>query len=243
MDDRLKQTGDDEERIENTAQILRRFERLAELRSFVSIRVEDGLQQVTVILDVNSKDNSVIVDAPADPSVDALLRPGAEVHLSAQLSGIGIRATTKVRDRVRFEGSSAIRLERPAMLRFLQRRARFRARIPMSMQPTIELHARDQEGPVIGRVVDVSALGLGVEIDSSTHNIEDWSRGDTVLLYSGLVLPEQVNPLSGSARIANVRDGTRSKHVGLSLVDVDDATEQVLTAAAFYFEREELRLR
>lgn len=242
MDDR-RDTESDEERIESPAQIRRHLEQLAKLRAFVSLRVAGGDQQVTVILDVDPDEDTVIIDAPPSPDVDRLLQPGVEVHLASQLRGVGVRTSTRVRDRVRFAGEPAVRLDRPAVLRYLQRRARFRARIPMSLRPSLELFEPGEETPIPGQVVDVCALGLGVEVALDLERIRHWTSGNHVLHFRGLKLPEQSTTLSGSARVANVRPGARANHVGLSLVDVDDATEQALAAAAFYYEREELRMR
>lgn len=239
----LHDPSSDEERIESPNQIRRYLEQLVTQRAFVSLRVTGGDQQVTLVLHVDADDDAVIIDAPASPEVDRLLKPGVEVQLASQLRGVGIKTSTKVRDRVQFAGEPAVRLDRPTVLRYLQRRARFRARIPMALRPTVELSEPGHDGPIAGQVVDMCAIGLGVEVILEPARIAHWASGDHVLHFKGLKLPEQTTTLSGSARVANVRPGARANHVGLSLVDVDDATEQALAAATLHYEREELRMR
>lgn len=137
-------------------------------KSLVHMRLDnDNRAIITAVLDVNSHERWLIVDATDDAQFNQRLTGSPKVFFEAQIDRVKVQFSCAGATAILFEGREAFRLTYPEHLRRIQRRNHFRIDIPVTMPLLAQI-------PVIGGrtlklpVKDISAGGVAV-ID---HNQE-----------------------------------------------------------------------
>ncbi len=101
-------------------------------RTMMTGRMEPaGVSFVTVILEVNADKSYLLLDAPSDEKHREQIGKGGGLSLQSSLDGARVEFRSEQGELIELDGVPAIRLKLPQRILKVQRRAYFRASIPL----------------------------------------------------------------------------------------------------------------
>ncbi len=120
----------------------------------------------TIILDIQSDEHTLLIDATENADWHSQLSAGAVFHMLGRLSGIKIQCEVTFKELIRESISSSYRVMMPQQLLYKQRRRHFRAVIENNTSLSINLPLSMKQH-IKGQVVDISVSGICTRVDFS----------------------------------------------------------------------------
>lgn len=131
-------------------------------KTLVHLRLEQhGQAIITTLLDVDSEQDRVVIDAAASPAFNERLIRAPKLHFDARVDQIRVQFHTGQATQCLFDQRAAFSLPSPNALRRLQRRDHFRIDIPVSTPLFCELPLKSGKNIVLP-VKDISAGGVAL---------------------------------------------------------------------------------
>ncbi|MAL01283.1 MAG: flagellar brake protein [Alcaligenaceae bacterium] len=160
---------------------------------------------ITTVLDVDSKENRLIVDSFNDPTVTQQVQRARKLVAQATLDRIHVKFVCPPLAPCEFEGKPALQAAMPAALSYLQRRDAYRIETPVvnPVMCTITLSEDTKTRKVRLPLADISIGGIGLYDE---QQLPEHSIG-TIYEDCQIVLPE-VGNLTVALRIQHVTDQT-----------------------------------
>lgn len=151
--------------ITEKAQIINLLHRLQSARSLLSLSTNEiDAPQNSLIVSLQTDQNSFSVDAIDDLQWHSMIRPAMAMQLAGRLDGIKFECTAAVLAIIEDQSAPLYQLQIPDHVKYKQRRRHFRARVEnqKSMAISIPLSIKQH---IQGIVIDISASGICSRVD------------------------------------------------------------------------------
>lgn len=220
--------------IRSRERIFALLSRLRDHHCLVLLYVRTGKPEpaLSMLLWLDAESGKLILDAPVDTS-ELNLEAGHEFEVTSSLQGIDVRFRCRFDAIVDHEGSSALRVEWPEQLSYLERRKEYRVRISGGIA---DLAMSLEDAPdVEGELIDLSIGGFGAVVN------------DSPILETGEVLDCRLEFHEDSiAARAEIRRKTSSSargrcHIGARFVRLDPRQKRMLERIVAGLERRAIR--
>lgn len=132
-------------------------------KTLVHMRLDRNSEAIiTTVLDVDTEQERIIVDAAADDAFNRRLGQANLIHFDALVDKIRVQFSTGPAQQLSFDQRNAFSVPYPEALRRLQRRDHFRIDIPVSMPLFCEIPVKGGS-PLMLPVKDISAGGVALQ--------------------------------------------------------------------------------
>ncbi|RIY40957.1 flagellar brake protein [Neopusillimonas maritima] len=160
---------------------------------------------ITTVLDVDSKENRLVIDSFNDPTVTQQVQRARKLIAQATLDRIHVKFVCPPLASCEFEGKAALEAAMPTALSYLQRRDAYRIETPVvnPVMCTITLSEESKTRKVRLPLADISIGGIGLYDE---QQLPEHSIG-TIYEDCQIALPE-VGNLTAVLRIQHVTDQT-----------------------------------
>lgn len=151
--------------ITEKAQIINLLHRLQHSHSLLSLSTNQiDAPQNSLIVSMQTENNSFAVDGIDDPEWHSLIRPSTALQLAGRLDGVKFECAATVLAITEAQTAPLYQLQIPDQVKYKQRRRHFRARVESkkSMAISIPLSVKQY---IQGVVVDISASGICSRVD------------------------------------------------------------------------------
>lgn len=193
---------------------------------------------LSYIVAVDRENASLALDEFVPNTALRFLQNGEEFHVEAHIDGVrinwshhqtGIAAT--------INGHPCLWFKFPEEMHHHQRRGTFRANVIPDQPASITLAGNALATPVSGRLLDISATGCKVHIDSANTHL----KAGQLYESSSLIMPHGSLTLSVEARHVQVIEEKDITKVGLRFHQVDGVTQRNIERYVYQLQREARR--
>lgn len=233
-----RESGTDPQSITQPERISAILDEIQRHLVLIGVRLDaDGPLYNSLLVRLDKTRNTLYLDEISPREEHERLRVGHEISIYASLRGIAIRFVVTVEEILQEAGHALYFGKYPNKINYLQRRDMFRVRLPLHDRRQIKLQRQDSETEFAAQLVDLSIKGFGLELRAI--DIEQDHPGAR-FRYFDMMLPELIDPLSGTAVLINLRPSPRPDllFAGFAIANLDPQTERALMRAALYYQRE-----
>ncbi len=207
-------------------------------RTIMTGRMEPaGLSFITVILEVNADSSYLLLDAPGNDSQREQIQNGNGLSLQGSMDGARIEFRSEQAALAELEGKPAIRLTLPQRILKVQRRAYFRASIPL--QKPITCSVPFPNNSVLAcQVVDIGLGGIALSASANSPELKAGNTYDKCQINLHEAGNLEVCVRIQHASVAK-RDGNNSvRRYGCEFVGLRSAQETMIQRYVLQLERE-----
>lgn len=173
-------------------------------KALLRMHVKDGIASaVTTILEVNPREQTLIVDTAPDEVVNKRLLSADQVEFETSLDKVQVQFSSVQLQPCEQAGQPALRMQIPDSMRRIQRREYYRVETPVTEPPrcTFTVDHLGQPATVCLSVKDMSAGGLAV-VDNDHELDTEWG---TVYQDCLLELP-QIGQVQTTLKVVQYKD-------------------------------------
>lgn len=194
------------------------FEGLIEDKRLINITIkdEDGSHSYSsIIINVNRKKNLFYLDELAHETGHQQMLQAKECNIDSHFEGVSIRLRAKLAGSGVSNGLSFYAANFPKELNYHQRRAFFRAHIPLTMNATAHIYI-PEKAFVKGVVRDISSGGLNIEFENIPL---DLVRSGEILKKCKIFLPGR-EALISPIEVCSFKRDHHSLRLGAKFLDI-----------------------
>ncbi len=148
--------------IKNPKQIFSHLSLLIKSKCLIGARFgQDNDFYITTLLDINIKNNTVVLDYGAKEDLNQRLLDAAKVTFNTDYNGIKVSFSGTALRKITYGGEPAFIMPVPASLYWMQRREYYRVKSPLSKSSYCQLTLENRE-PVNLKLYDISLTGFAM---------------------------------------------------------------------------------
>lgn len=161
------------------ADIYRIIKSLQQARSFLSVKLGNSSDTFgSIILHTDFDKQVFVIDQLSPETGNPLIQRKTKIAVSGLLDGVpALFGTTTYHTALQIDGSRVHSLHFPETITYNQRRQAFRISVPRSIDSSITLQAPSRGASLQGRVIDISASGIGCEF---VYHLQDLEKGSVI---------------------------------------------------------------
>jgi len=193
---------------------------------------------LSYIVAVDRENASLALDEFVPNTALRLLQSGDEFHVEAHIDGVRINwSHQQTGIPAEINGHPCLWFKFPEAMRYHQRRGTFRANVIPDQPASITIAGKTLTTPVSGRLLDISATGCKVHIDSANTNL----KAGQLYESCSLIMPHGSLGLSVEARHVQAIEENDITKVGLRFHQVDGVTQRNIERYVYQLQREARR--
>jgi len=193
---------------------------------------------LSYIVAVDRENASLAIDEFVPNTAQRLLQNGEEFHVEAHIDGVRINWTQEQAGiPAQINGHPCMWFKFPEEMRHHQRRGTFRASVIPDQPANMTIAGAALGTPVSGRLLDISATGCKVHIDSANTHL----KAGQLYEKSSLAMPHGSLGLSVEVRHVQAIEENDISKIGLRFHQVDGVTQRNIERYVYQLQREARR--
>lgn len=224
------------EKVTNFPQIVGLLRRIVDEHTLLSVAIPGvDRQYSSMILGLKPDDKILLLDELNSPEGHKQLSEARKLTAQCRCQGVQLSFSCEVEVLKRPEGA-VYKTTIPSSVRYLQRRAAYRVRIPLSVEVPVMVPLEDSK-VLEGRLYDISTLGIGVLIQNQPAVRKDQSFTDSIIQIGN------GNQVKAEIEIRHVLEDEHGKpaRFGARFVGLTPEQKQAVRQFVTQMEREALR--